>query len=1122
MNPSHARRFEPSQRGFALIVTLSLMILLTIIAVGLLTLSSISLRASSQGEAAAVARANARLALMMAIGELQRELGPDSRITAPYDAGTTPPGGKPRWTAVYDAWSRNADANTPEDPKSRIPKFRGWLASGANQATGGPAGTSEEAQLVGPGSLGTAAKPEDQIRVPMHAITRGNQQGRIAWWTSDESVKAKINAGPEDGSLVSNPLFDAQSPPHVGHKAVPDLRGFDWKPGQRSIAITNGGVNLAAKLGNRGVGSVNHDITVHSAGVLADVRAGHLRRDLSNLLARPIAELENKPLYAADGRVNRFKITEDGQVSNAADWPANTSGADRWGINLEELHLFHQLHREIDWSSGQPRLVSKNSKEELVKDPFYIYRHPVIEALQIVLSFTAIPDTAPGTYKIQGMLDAMVSVSNPNDIPFVWPASLNLSMEMHSIPYRIDWDIRRANGAVRIGHTTGAMNRPFFQSNIKNGFTLLPGEAAVFGSSLVDTQARQSNLTRGFVPRGGVRINDGDWGSGTNVGLGAVGLAPNDVVDFSMLTAPSNFGAVASGWILCPIEVSNSSSSATEISLGSLKLDGGGTSTLNTAPINKYMLNQIRPPQKLAVQEFIGKPMPVMMITLMPNTEKSRALLPPNAFPSRPFQLRETAIPRGVIDAETAQKTDLTMHNSQWIVIAEPMDYKFGNERTLAAGEGGRNLYHGAAREVALGGSFTVIKRRIPLAPPLSIGAFENAVACGLSQRFSTGSALDGNGPALPAIAKAIGNSWTNPFLASNSVYADAYHDPSWMANTALWDSWFLSGIVDGGTAASSSWVKDSRSPRQQFRQLAENSGSPRNRRLSYHPHKSTEEALNELFNGEVFKPSAINKLAKYLLVDGAFNVNSTSLAAWKAFLTSVREQSLLDATGAPQKKTNPFGTLGYAVSSATSGREADWNGFRDLTNSQVDALAAAIVEEVKSRGPFLNMADFVNRRPNSSVADQKALGALQAAIDKSGLNDRFKDPDRDLTPAEIPSLDGKDTLTAEPSPARAISCAGFLSQAALLTAFGPQITVRGDTFVIRTYGDSRDPSGKILAKAWCEAAVQRVPEFIDPGNSPEAHDGWPQANDKLSPANSRFGRRLTLKSFRWLASQEI
>ena len=41
--------------------------------------------------------------------------------------------------------------------------------------------------------------------------------------------------------------------------------------------------------------------------------------------------------------------------------PANAAGANRWGINLEELHLFHEIHREVDWSTGKPRLVSKGS-----------------------------------------------------------------------------------------------------------------------------------------------------------------------------------------------------------------------------------------------------------------------------------------------------------------------------------------------------------------------------------------------------------------------------------------------------------------------------------------------------------------------------------------------------------------------------------------------------------------------------------------------------------------------------------------------------------------------------------------------------------------------------------------
>ncbi len=172
------------KRGFALIVTLSLMILLTVIAVGLLSLAGISLRSTAGGDAAAAARSNARLALMMALGELQKQMGPDSRISAPHDAGTTAAGGQPRWTAVYDAW-----ASTPgvaEIPQSRSPNFRGWLASGANQASGGPPGTSDKVLLLGANSLGGTASANDEIRVPMHEVTTGKLRGRLAWWTADE------------------------------------------------------------------------------------------------------------------------------------------------------------------------------------------------------------------------------------------------------------------------------------------------------------------------------------------------------------------------------------------------------------------------------------------------------------------------------------------------------------------------------------------------------------------------------------------------------------------------------------------------------------------------------------------------------------------------------------------------------------------------------------------------------------------------------------------------------------------------------------------------------------------------------------------------------------------------
>ncbi|QTN34270.1 hypothetical protein HZ994_18735 [Akkermansiaceae bacterium] len=1128
-------------RGFALVVTLSLMVLLSIIALGMLSISSIALRASGAGDANMLARANARMALMMAIGQLQREMGPDSRISTPHDLGGQP-GGNPGWVGVFDAWKTDpANSTTPSTPQSRVLKFRTWLVSGAD---GTGVTTGDMVSLLGTGSLGTNAAADDLVSAPLVELTDPGKKGKIAWWVSDESVKAKVNAGPESPNNPAfgnaNAFFNAQSAPNVGHKAFTELASLDWKEGQRGATVSTGALGLAAGLGASGVGAAIHDLTVHSSGVLADVREGRLKRDLSSLLARPIAELENKPLYLADGRMNRFEITEQGAISNAAYIPPSSgAGANRWGINLEELHLFHQIHREIDWSSGKPQLVNKSSRSQMVNDRFFIYRKPTMEAVSLILSLIASPEagTNPVTYRMDANMDTIIALSNPNDIPTVWPDSVRFRVDTEGFPYRPDWNITR-NGVVIVGHVVQPINSQFFKSSLQTGFTLEAGEAAVFGASTTDTQATQVNLTRGYVPRGGVRIEDGAWDTNNRPdpsdGLRATGLRPTDKMDFSMIPAPAGNGNTPSGWISSYARMTDTSGGGTT-NLATHRFGGGGGSNLNTAPTSTYTPASIRPSQRPEIREFIGKPLPVIMFTTMSNTERSRtSFQPPNAIPSRPYLIHEPATTNMIAITNQAPNTLLTMHSSQLVSIADPMDYAFGNDRTMAAGAGGRNLYHGGSREAGLGGSFNVVKRRIPLVAPLSLGAFENAIACGFSSRFAGGPSLsaapdtlptmpaprpNGNGmepeATMVTLAKSIGNSWTNPFLSSDVIEDGTYHDQSWMVNTALWDSWFLSGIVDGRGAGASTWMSDSRSPLAQFRQFAETGGGLRNKRLIYHPSKPLSEALDELFTGDDFKPAAVNKLTKYLLVDGAFNVNSTSEVAWKAFLTSVKGQELLDASGSAQKKSHPFGTLGYAVSQATSGTDGDWRGFRDFSDSDLEKLSKAIVEEVKARGPFLNMADFVNRRPNGATAAEKALGALQAAIDKSGINSRFLGAGRTLVSADISMLAGKNTLSDEPTPARAIGGAGFFSQAALLTSLGPQITVRGDTFVIRTYGDHRSSTGTILSKAWCEAVVQRTPDYVDATDAPDT-------TGTLTAANESFGRKFKIISFRWLNSKEI
>jgi hypothetical protein len=105
----------------------------------------------------------------------------------------------------------------------------------------------------------------------------------------------------------------------------------------------------------------------------------------------------------------------------------------------------------------------------------------------------------------------------------------------------------------------------------------------------------------------------------------------------------------------------------------------------------------------------------------------------------------------------------------------------------------------------------------------------------------------------------------------------------------------------------------------------------------------------------------------------------------------------------------------------------------------------------------------------------------------------------------------------------RSTGIPGWFTQADLLQALGPSLAARSDTFVVRAYGDVVDPinstnpaSPVVLARAWCEAVVQRFPDYSDPGNQPFVHPA------KTSTSNQTFGRKFRVVSFRWLTPADI
>ncbi len=371
-----------------------------------------------------------------------------------------------------------------------------------------------------------------------------------------------------------------------------------------------------------------------------------------------------------------------------------------------------------------------------------------------------------------------------------------------------------------------------------------------------------------------------------------------------------------------------------------------------------------------------------------------------------------------------------------------------------------------------------------------------------------------------------VGNSFAHPLIAPEQVKqgsgASLAFDHSFALNWKLWDGYYFSSLSKNATVKAGEFA---------------NGSVPLNSRLIYHapPDMPAADATARMTTGT---DSAIRarRVATHQMVQGAFNVNSTSVEAWRAVLGGLRERAVPTRDGGERKATTdttPYARFVNAMTIADEAlavgggagnggvevaRAARWTGIRHLTDEQLSVLARHIVMQIQKRGledkaPVLTLGEFVNRRPGPSGGLHSLKGLLQTAIEEANKeaklysledgDDIALDPKKDKV-ANPAALNGGNT--AEGSPA-------VLLQGDILQEIGGFLTTHSDTLRIRAYG--RAGEGANRSQAWCEAIVQRVPEYLDPADAAET------APPK-TPANTRFGRRFNIISFRWLSPNEI
>lgn len=1179
----HRIRRSLRKSGFALIVTLTMMILLTVVAVGLLTLSAVSLRGAGNQDALGIARANARLAMILAIGELQKNAGPDQRITVTSALREGAEPANPFWTGAVDV----SKVTSGSDPKASAIS---WLVSGENLD---PAVTLSDSNSSRLASIIDSAGVTKVLRAPHMKVSAGALDGRFAWWIGDEGSKARVDlAAPKTAPGGDREkLARSQSAQEPGLVQL----GSEWKKFTADgaidksslVSISTAALAAAeAKLPSR----YFNDITTGGFGLPTSVTNGGMKADLSLMFDRSQASkkfserycgatlspttingvaMQNFTVRTAKKFFLSDAVSKSGSLQTGPNWGNLWNYATLWqtvtGQQIPVVGANPLVESDLRFKSWLP--YSNNDQGSFRRDVQQTNSPvaPVLSMFQMGFRLTselAPPTNPPSTnvfYKAQIGIQPVLGVWNPYNVV------------IKAAPYRFEWALYpyfRFNYAKPAGngkYTDGRLTRLWLRDEWTSGNTTLPtpdnptggkyfsmetpsvdlqpGEFRLF--SVVDrikiSPGQVYQLKSGWSEKGGfvVDLKD-DTGSdrivpkGYRAWFGDIVLQDTQSADTKSRYPSLDMKTVSSTWftlkcgnniLLRSTELWNGGSDPavkTDFRVPEPVVSGssGGLDTTKTT----YLIDDLegdRVSAHIATWSFFSRT--TNQIEGPDENQRLRGWIDSN--------------PRALVtnSAWDGSRVSSTGERSGWHTTSQFVggwnapgkakqvgDGRGGNRGLISEGgsaipepqvsrAGGRYQGFGGGSNTTALGKTNVIVYDVPRSPLVSIGQFQHAQ---LSRyNFEPGFV--------------VGNSYANPRIPLGSTSKTNFSgitgftlaDTSYEVNARLWDDFFLSTLgIDYTNTSGSTFDRAF-----DFKKLASGESSLPNPRMMFFPQQG-DTSIDKILSDTKTADRAPEAMASRIMVKGAFNVNSTSVTAWKAFLSSMGASQLpvLDPSSGSASWQTPdgirFNRFGHVLTKQPyqkgQGGDTDgyWQGWRSLSDAELEALATEMVKEVKARGPFRSLSEFVNRNPFSRTAEFQRKGAIQAALDRT-VNAAMPTS----VGREAVSPPGADFSAAINGENQSAGSASYLLQGDVLQALAPVMQVRSDYFKIRTCGEALDKSGKVLSRAWCEAEVQRVSDFLDPVDSNHFAPA-----DLKSDANKIFGRRLRVVSFRWLSADEV
>ena len=1223
-----ARKRAARREGFALLITITLLAFLVLLLVSLASLTRVETQVASNNQTLSQARQNALMALNIAIGEVQRATGPDRRVTAPANlanaAAASPRWVGVYGNSAAADYTQTPSAITPASSRliqwlvsgnENVPltaDASGTITSGTPAFT--PSTTSPSAAspadavsvkngdpfttatatselvigsnavparlLVGPNSVDSTKAASDYVAAPLVELKAAPGSvpglasgatpviGAYAWWVSDESTKAKINlrnsylsqavadqtafqrysfitaqrSGIDRMDHVLTPTANGGAAADVLDAAYPAMGSASiltkavssrQLPLLSSVPATQAKLTSALKLRF-------HDLTAHGSGVLADAYAGGLKKDLTADIANTTTSVSGNRPGDGDPLFPRQRSTDH---------------VPTWG-------LLRSFPRTSPDASGAMNPVAPvmNASGDYTGGGV----SPVINFANFGLDFYL-----DNSGNIQVAMFPMVILWNPH--------ATRLKRSDYELGYHfstIGGGTEHCRYFIETSATIGGAMSPVATLDLRGGDLVMGGVGANnpgFVRFKISGEAMEPGEAQVYIL--------GSSGSAYSPGSNTLVRGATPITNYVSWTIPA-------------------------MGITSAMFASGEMQVRTVAPSGRHALNVVlTKPGALASWDgtSVGSDWYQAVMDLNAGFRRSGYWQYPfprirfnsaslgSSSPGAATSTYATAIMEGHGNFNSSATFTGAMGTGggqgthyRWLVTGNPRAPVLRNTKVENAGFLRGNVVFGTLELFIKLGDNTGATGRDPFFPYhtrtvgyntkigpsqdngelravlfdvlqdpgllLSVGQLQHAAfgTYGFYPTYSFGNSWAD--VRIPSEKQYLADTFSPKFSTSVAAAAntETLYDLSWHLNRALWDRYFVSGVP-------SSWTGSD---------VASGRILP-NARMAYYRPNGVAPAIDDL-RYSAAGGAAYDKAAANLLVDGAFNVNSTSEQAWRSLLGSTLGlpdnaayatpgvASSGDSVGTVAAIARFSGNLAQPGYTSTMGNKAGFYlgnrglmtnaaGTTDEMTRLVNELARSIVVEIKARGPFLSVADLVNRRLVPVNADGTAdgngvRGALQAAIDKMGYTSASPvkgnpPPWSQLFAANIPKsgwpasgwspdhyLGAPVASSVGENANRVAASPKFLTQADLLSLLGPALTVRGDTFAIRTYGEVRNPvTNNIEARAWCEAIVQRLPDYVVSGDSAET------APSALTQADNRtFGRRYRIVSMRWLSPSDI